>query len=81
MLVDWSDVTKQTAGDAGQSFRSIMLTYFGANADVSKELPKMADQIYAVASALGVDAGGLAKALADGGACVCSNIWKPRGIN
>lgn len=67
ILLDWKDVTGKNFSDAGAEFKRITLTYFGPDADINEELPKIADKLLAVAKAVGIDPGGLAKALADGG--------------
>lgn len=67
-LVDWKQVTNQDLTQASKDFRSVILTYFGPDADVSKVLPGLADKIFAVARAAGVDPGGLADELGRGAA-------------
>lgn len=67
LLLDWKDVSGQRFDEAGKSFRSIVLTYFGPQADLQKALQDIAPKIYAVATAVGIDPGGLANALAEGG--------------
>jgi hypothetical protein len=67
LLLQWRDATGQHVGEAGENFRRLVLTYFGPNSDPSKVLPQMADKIFAVATAVGVDPGCLARAMADAG--------------
>lgn len=65
LLVDWKDATGQNIEEAGSNFRRIVLTYFGPDADISTVLPGVADKLFAVAAAVGLDPGGFARAFAD----------------
>ena len=65
LLVDWKDATGQNIDEAGSNFRRIVLTYFGPDADISTVLPGVADKLFAVAAAVGLDPGGFARAFAD----------------
>ena len=67
ILLDWKDVTGASFDEAAKGFRRIVMTYFGADADISKVLPDIADKILKVAQAVGIEPKGLAAALAAGG--------------
>ena len=48
MLLDWQDATGSPLALAGETFKSIILTYFGPDADLNKVLPEVMDMLIKV---------------------------------